>query len=84
MVSIVMKKRRQHTQNIISTHGMLAMSYESLENHLHFKDIRKGRCIHLYFRQVPNNASKLVALIICKSFGIMAFSFTYPNNNHYH
>jgi hypothetical protein len=41
MVSIVMKKKRQHTQNIISTHGMLAMSYESLEDHLHFKDLRK-------------------------------------------
>jgi hypothetical protein len=36
MANIVMKKKRQHTQNIISAHGMLAMSYESLENHLHF------------------------------------------------
>jgi hypothetical protein len=50
MVSIVMKKRRQHIQNIISDHGMLAMSYESLEDHLHFKVLRKGRHIHLYFR----------------------------------
>jgi len=43
MVNIVMKKRRQHTQNIISAHGMLAMFYENLEDHLHFKDLRKGR-----------------------------------------
>jgi hypothetical protein len=33
---------------------------------------------------MPNSGSKLVALIVCKSRGVMAPNFTYPNNNHYH
>jgi hypothetical protein len=31
-----------------------------------------------------DNVSKLVELIVYKSPEIMAPSFTYPNNNHYH
>jgi hypothetical protein len=31
-----------------------------------------------------NTASKLVALIVYKSLGVMAPSFICPNNNHYH
>jgi hypothetical protein len=79
-----MKERGQHTQNIILAHRPLVMSYESLENHLYFKDFRKGIYIHLYFRIMFDNARKLVALIVCKSLGVMALSFTYPNNNHNH
>jgi len=45
-----MKGKGQHTQNIISAHGLLAMSYESFEDHLHFKDFTKGRRIHMYFK----------------------------------
>jgi hypothetical protein len=45
-----MIERGQHTQNIISAHGLLAMSYESFENHFHFKDFREGRRIHMYFK----------------------------------
>jgi hypothetical protein len=45
-----MKERGQHTQNIISAHGLLAMFYESFEDHLHFKDFKKGRHIHMYFK----------------------------------
>jgi len=33
---------------------------------------------------MPDNASKLVALIVYKSLGVMAPSFICPNNNHYH
>jgi hypothetical protein len=36
------------------------------------------------FQTMLDSASKLVALIVCKSLIIMAFCFTYPNNNHYH
>jgi hypothetical protein len=32
----------------------------------------------------PDNASKLVALIVYKSPGVMAFNLTCPNNNHNH
>ncbi len=31
-----------------------------------------------------DNVSKLLALIVCKSLGVMAPNFTYPNNNHNH
>jgi hypothetical protein len=32
-----MRERGQHTQNIISAHGLLALSYESFEKHFAFE-----------------------------------------------
>jgi hypothetical protein len=80
-----MKERRQHIQNIMLAHGLLVMSYESLEDHMHFKDFKKIICIRACILDtIPESASKLVALIVYKSPGVMTPNFTCPNNNHYH
>ncbi len=66
-------------------HGPLVMPYESLENHFHFKDLRKIICIRACILDtMPDNVNKLVALIVYKSFRVMALNFTCSNNNHYH
>jgi hypothetical protein len=80
-----MKERRQHIQNIMLAHGLLVMSYESLEDHLHVKDFKEIICIcACILDTMPDSGSKLVALIVYKSPGVMPPNFTCPNNNHYH